>query len=209
MKYTLFDKCILMINNNNIVEKIINLTDTKSYERVGSGKMTFIVNKEIPPIFCNIFYDSIDILKKANKEKFPNYDNNNDCGLCVDYYSNGIKFKEYYQINNVKNGVYREYYSDGTIHIECEYIDGKIEGIYLEYDQNGRLIKDYKNKNGLLHGICKYNQYSGTLQTINEVTYIDGFKNGDFKTIKIEQNNDNIIENGKFINNFKVEYNYK
>lgn len=212
MKFILFDKSIITINDESdkkIVEKITNLTDTKSYKRIGSGKMTFILDKEIPSQFYDCLYDSIDILKKVNKEKFPNYnyDKINDCGLCVDYYANGKKMREYYQINNLKQGPYKEYYVDGTIKIYCDYIDGKIEGLYLEYDQDGFLKKELQNKNGLLYGICKYyekNQYQGYTEISDEITYIEGYKNGDFTRI-IKKNDNNTIEKGNFLNNCKIE----
>ena len=65
MKYTLFDKCFITIDESQIIHDIFNEKLDKHYKRIGSGRNTFICGQKIPYSDINI-YDSIEILKKAN-----------------------------------------------------------------------------------------------------------------------------------------------
>ena len=66
MKYILFDNCIITIDDDKIVKEITNITNTKQYKRVGSMKSTYICGQPIPSSFFDYYYDTPEILKKAN-----------------------------------------------------------------------------------------------------------------------------------------------
>ena len=98
-KYILFDKCIIEVDEEKIVKNINNIANTKTYKRLGSGTQTFIIGKIIPQILYGYYYDSIDILLKANNL----YDYSKDtCGIFTSYYISGDLKEEYFQINKIK-----------------------------------------------------------------------------------------------------------
>ena len=68
-KYMLFDKCIITIDHEQIVQDIYNEDKNKHYTRIGSGKSTYICGKKIQDSSEYIMkYDSLEILNKVLKK---------------------------------------------------------------------------------------------------------------------------------------------
>lgn len=196
MKYILFDKAIITLDEDNIVREITNITNTKNYKRIGNKQRTYICGQPIPSSFNGYYYDTIEILKKANNL----YDYSKDadtCGVYTSYYYNGMLKEEYFHINSIKNGIYKSYYENGILEIECEYIDNKLNGFYKKYDDKNNLLIECSYKDDKLHGIFKkyqqncYNdttlipryceKYISSDKIIySETPYIDGIINGDY-----------------------------
>jgi antitoxin component YwqK of YwqJK toxin-antitoxin module len=196
-KYILFDKSIIEIDEEKIVKHINNIANTKTYKRIGSGTQTFIVGQIIPQKFYGYYYESVDILLKANKL----YDYSKDtCSMVRTYHENGNLKEEYFQINKIKNGVYKSYHSNNNIQIECNYVDDMLHGPYKKYYSNNNLILECNYKNGKLnekykayadprynnfsdnttiHLYCqKYTEYDKILYS--ESNYIDGILHGEY-----------------------------
>lgn len=86
MKYILFDKCIITIDEDKIIKEITDLSETKQYIRVGNRQRTYICGQPIPASFFGYYYDSPEILKKANNL----YDYSKDIsGVYTSYYHSG------------------------------------------------------------------------------------------------------------------------
>ena len=148
MKYILYDKCIVTIDENKIIKEITNLTETKTYKRVGNTQNTYICGQQIPPSFSGYYYDTPEILKKANGY----YDYSKDtCGVYTTYYCNGILKEEYFHINNIKNGIYKTYHANGSIEIECEYLNNILNGNWKKYDNQKNLVRERFYKNGKIN----------------------------------------------------------
>ena len=213
MKYALFDKCIIHIDDNNIVKYIIRHDDTKTYKKLGSGKMTFILDKELPQVFNEYLYDSIEILKKA--KKLINNDIINNSGVCTEYFENGKIRKNYFSINDMKQGIYKEYHPNGNLFISCSYIDNKFHGLYNKFNSNGQLLVELTFNNNVANGISKKYNYIGEFVKSEEYTYTNNILNGpytilfrDIITIGIYENN-LIIESVTTENNIIIEKIYK
>ena len=180
-KYGIFDKCIIAVDNDIIVN-ITNFTETKTYKRIGSGRNTYICGQKLPPYFNNIIYDSIEILKKANQL----YDYSNETsGMYTSYFTNGNICVEYYQINNKKNGVYKQYYPNGKLQEERNYVDDVLHGQFIIYDDKGNKTSEYMYNNGKIHGIFKKwsdGKYH-PCTTYEEYMYDNNIKNGPYKLI--------------------------
>ncbi len=158
MKYILFDKCIITIDENKIIKEINNLTETKQYKRVGNKQRTYICGYQIPQSFSGYYYDSPEILKKANDL----YDYSKDtCGVYTNYYHTGILKEEYFHVNHIKNGIYKKYHDNGLIEIECNYINNILNGNWKKYDKDNNLVRERFYKNGKLNGLsCTYKEHN-------------------------------------------------
>ena len=176
MKYILFDKTIIAIDDDNIVREITNVTNTKTYKRVGNRQRTYICGKQIPSSFSGHYYNSREMLEKANGL----YDYSKDiCGVYTTYYITGKLKEEYFHINNIKNGIYKLYFETGDIEIECEYIDNKLNGYYKKYDNKNNLLIECFYKDDKLDGI--YKKYSPNYYNDTTIIprYCEKYVNGD------------------------------
>jgi antitoxin component YwqK of YwqJK toxin-antitoxin module len=176
MKYILFNNCIISVDDNKIIKQINNLTETKQYKRIGSGTMTFILNQVIPKNVGGFYYDTIEILKKANNL----YDYSQDiCGVYTGYYITGKLREKYFHNNNIKNSVYTSYFNNGNIEIEYYYINNVLNGFYKKYNYQHNVLLDCFYKNNMLNGPCKiykYLKYTNYVICKEEHNYIDGKK---------------------------------
>jgi len=175
MKYALFDKCIITIDDNNIITNIFNDDINKSYERIGNNINKFICGKEFPKNYNYHFYESIEILKKANK--MYNY-KTETCGLHTEYYYNGNKKIEYFHNNNIKEGKYIEYTNTGKLSLECYYVNNKLHGLYRQYDSQNQ---------------------------INRFTYVNDIKHGEYFYDYHDHIVKGLYENGKIISRQSIE----
>ena len=193
MKYTLFDKCFITLDENNIVHDIFNEKLDKHYKRIGSGRSTFICGQTM--VYTDIIiYDSIEILKKANNLYDYSIEN---CGLYTEYHYNGKLKMEYFQNNGIKEGLYKEYNYNGLLIKECDYVNGILNGIYKIYFTDGKLKIETTYKNNKIHGL--YNDYSDT-NIYRRYYYNEGNKEGEF----IEEGT-NYIKKGIYETNRIVE----
>ena len=187
-KYMLFDKCIITIDHEQIVQDIYNEDKNKHYTRIGSGKSTYICGKKIPDSSEYIMkYDSLEILNKV-RNKFDY--SQETCGIHTEYYDSGKIKIEYFQNNGVKEGVYREYNHREFLIKEYNYINGKLNGFYKEFNNDGNITLDMNYNENKRHGLCKiYNYYSNCrVCNFDQYNYFDGKKHGEF-----------ILENDKCI----------
>lgn len=90
-----------------------------------------------------------------------------------EYYNSGELEKEYFEINEKKEGEFKSYYKNGEIREICTYIDGKRNGHYKYYYPGGTLstIGTFVNDNK--NGLFKY--YSDNV-LVNSDIYINGVR---------------------------------
>lgn len=185
MKYTLFDKCFITLDENNIVHDIFNGKLDKHYKRIGSGKKTFICGQTM--VYTDIIiYDSIEILKKANNLYDYSIEN---CGLYTEYHYNGKLKMEYFHNNGIKEGLYKEYNYNGLLIKECNYVNGNLNGIYKTYFTDGKLQIETTYKNNKIHGEYIEN-YNNSNRIYIKCNFYEGIREGDF----IEEQQNNIIK---------------
>jgi len=199
MKYALFDKCIITIDDNNIITNIFNDDINKSYERIGNNINKFICGKEFPKHYNCHFYESIEILKKANK--MYNY-KTETCGLHTEYYYNGKKKIEYFHNNNIKEGKYIEYTNTGKLSLECYYVNNKLHGLYRQYDSNGNIHIETTYNDGKINGL--YTEIWNQNQ-INRFTYVNDIKHGEYFYDYHDHIVKGLYENGKIISRQSIE----
>jgi len=192
MKYTLFDKCFITIDKNDIIQDIFNEKLDKHYKRIGSGKSTFICGQKLPNTDMYI-YASIEILKKANKLHDYSIE---QCGLHTEYHHDGKIKIEYFHNNGIKEGMYKEYLNLGKLSKECYYVNDILNGIFRIYDINGNIKIETTYKNNMIHG--KYTEYYNNSTIICH--YNEGKKDGEFI-----REDTKTIEKGIYENNIIVE----
>lgn len=198
-KYMLFDKCIITIDNEEIVQDIYNEYRKKHYPRIGSGKCTFICGKKIPDhAGYNIKYDSLEILNKVLNK----YDYSQEtCGMHTEYHSNGKIKIEFFQNNGIKEGVYREYNCYGILTKEYNYINDKLNGFYKEFSHDGNITIDMNYRENIPHGLCKkYNYSNHCVIKFEQSYYFDGKNHGEFIMVC-----DKKITKGIYDNNVLIE----
>ena len=149
MKYTHFDKCIIVLDDNDIIIDIKNFAETKKYKRLGSEKATYICGLSLPKSHERLIFKDLDILKKILK--IYDYDNETT-GLHTEYYYNGNIYIKYYQINKIKEGLYTRYHNNGVLELECNYINNILNGQYTQYDEKNRIVRTCFYIDGKLDG---------------------------------------------------------
>lgn len=200
VKYCKFDKCIITIDEDDIIYNITNLDETKQYKRIGSGKNTYICGQKLPKYFSDVKFDSIDILKKVYR-LFDKTIDKNSCGLYRDYYYNGKIKYEYFHNKGIKEGLYKEYFLSGNICIECFYVNDKLNGSYKKYfDKENSLQIECTYNDNIIDGIYK-EYHTGHINLVyTEINYVAGKKNGKFITIYKTS-----IITGTYLDNFVIE----
>lgn len=179
--------------NSKIIKIYRYHNSEKKYNRLGSRKYKFIVNK--PLNFIIKFYSNIKSLYHYNKEDIdkrlyyetyfkPKYEN--EPKLIQEFYEKDVIKKSYYKQNSKKIGEYREYekltntsYSNKIyLKILCNYVDNMLHGKYIKYNDMQNILEEYN--------------------------YINHMKQGEYK---IYYKNTNIIEEtGQYLNNMKINY---
>ncbi len=91
-----------------------------------------------------------------------------------EYYNSGELEKEYFEINEKKEGEFKSYYKNGQILEIYTYIDGKRNGEYKYYYPDGTLstIGTFANDNK--NGVFKY--YSEFNVLVDSYIYINGVR---------------------------------
>ena len=208
VKYCMFDKCIITVDDDDIILNITNIIQTKYYKRIGSEKNTYICGLKLPPYFCDNKYESIDVLKKVKGL----YDYTKDkCGLYTTYYYNG-KIKEEYFINDgLKEGIYKKYNDNGYLkndngylEIECNYVNNILHGPYKKYHKSGNIEIECNYNEGKINGLYKENKIinDNKIHEYSEYNYVDNIKNGKFI---VENKTNNTITNGIYVDNVITE----
>jgi len=154
MKYGIFDKCIIAIDDDNIIQEITDINETTTYKRIRSARKKYICGNKIPDTYSYNLYDTPEILKKAHKL----YDYTKDlenCGILTDYYYSGHIKQKFFHNKGIKDGIYYEYYeniyknnnNNNNIKIECTYVNNILHGPYKKYYDNGKIevVSNYNN----------------------------------------------------------------
>ena len=180
MKYGLYDKHIISIDDENIIYRITNIDETIEYKRIGTARKKYICGKKLPDSYDNLLYESIDILKKANRL----YDFTKDlekCGMYTDYYFSGNIKEKYFHNKGIKEGVYYYFYDDlkNNIKFECNYINNILHGLYIKYYDNGNIeLKSYYD-NGKLNGEYIYYPNRNEQNEYHKFLYINDSREGE------------------------------
>ncbi len=90
-----------------------------------------------------------------------------------EYYNSGELEKEYFEINEKKEGEFKSYYKNGEIQEICTYIDGKRNGEYKYYFPDGSLTTIGTFVNDNKNGEFKY--YSDNV-LVDSCIYINGVR---------------------------------
>lgn len=161
--FVIFDNHIIVIDTNNYILEIYNITTKKIFSRIGSKKYKFKKNTLFPSTQYNkksgIYFDDLEKLK----EYYNIYDKIDigQTGLYRSYHhydKNKQVEEEFFHINYKKNGSYKKYHYDGTLFIETSFIDDKKNGKFLEKTNHYIIQSNYDN--GVLHGDYLYSDYS-------------------------------------------------
>ncbi len=90
-----------------------------------------------------------------------------------EYYNSGELEKEYFEINEKKEGEFKSYYKNGKIREIYTYIDGKRNGEYKYYFPDGSLTTIGTSVNDNKNGEFKY--YSDNV-LVDSCIYINGVR---------------------------------
>jgi antitoxin component YwqK of YwqJK toxin-antitoxin module len=121
-------------------------------------------------------------------------------GVSHEYSENGKLTGEYFYINDKTNGPYK-IYDNGYLKMTGSLVNGEKNGKFKEYDKEGHIIKEYYMKLGLLEGEFSsiiYDEGKPILRFTDN--YIDDKKSGVCKTIKLNEDGEEILEYSNFIN---------
>ena len=97
-------------------------------------------------------------------------------GVNYTYYKTGEKRKEYYKINNKREGPFKKFNKDGDLIYICNYTNNRKNGEELTYyDDNYTILESKINYvNGKKNGVCiLYDEY-GTIE--NQYLYLNDEK---------------------------------
>lgn len=99
--------------------------------------------------------------------------NNNMNGVNYTYYETGEKYKEYYKINNKREGVFKKFNKEGDLIYICNYVNNRKNGEELIYSYNNHNILESKINyvNGKKNGKFIYYDKNGNIS--QECIYID------------------------------------
>lgn len=184
-KFLLYDHCIIVIDNDNIILEIFNIRTKKCHNRLNSGQRKIVKN-----YFFN--YNNKTIFNSWNELlDHHNIDNNiSISGIYVSYHTNKNIYKRFFHTNFRKEDKYEEYHSNNKIKILANYVDDKLFGEYKEYNMYGNLIfyanyiDNKLNGKYFKMGVDKtYHNFSMTINT----NYIDGKINGEYTTDSINK----------------------
>jgi antitoxin component YwqK of YwqJK toxin-antitoxin module len=97
----------------------------------------------------------------------------NPNGINYTYYNSGAKYKEYYKINNKREGEFKKFNLNGDLIYICNYVNNRKNGEELNYYYNNPNVLESKTNyvNGKRNGI--YIVYDERGEMINETFYID------------------------------------
>lgn len=87
-------------------------------------------------------------------------------GVNYTYYRTGEKRKEYYKINNKREGPFKKFNKDGDLIYICNYTNNRKNGLELSYYEDNHTILESKINyvNGKKNGVCiLYDEY-GTIE---------------------------------------------
>jgi antitoxin component YwqK of YwqJK toxin-antitoxin module len=123
------------------------------------------------------------------------------------YYLDGKIYEEKFYINNILDGENIRYYSNGQMNFKSFYKLGRRVGAFFVYNIDGSVLVYGKYVDDKRHGIWRFYEESGRLQT--EINYNYGIPdNKDEMEIKeterikkLEENKDLIDDPGNFIEN--------
>lgn len=190
-------KIQMNIDLNSKIIKIYSYHNSeKKYDKLGSRKYKFIVNKPLNVMVK--FYSNIKSLYHYNKEDIdkrlyykinvkPKYEN--EPKLIQEFYKKYVIKKSYYKQNSKKIGEYREYekltnYSNekltnysNTIYLKilCNYVDNMLHGKYIIYDNMQNILEEYNYINNMRQG--EYKIYNKSIRMIEEIgNYLNNIK---------------------------------
>jgi antitoxin component YwqK of YwqJK toxin-antitoxin module len=187
-KFTLFDNCIIVIDNDDHVLEIFNMNTKKCHNKIGSNGNKILKNYVITcyKSYYKSFESWNDLLKHYNIT-----DNNiNITGIYQSYHRNKNIYKKFFHTNFSKEGQYIEYYDNKKEKIIANYVNDKLFGEYKEYDINGNLEISANYIDDKLHG--KYFEtkwYYGYLTNWNRIYshYDNGNLDGYYSSDSIEK----------------------
>ena len=218
--------------NSKIIKIYSYHNSEKKYDRLGSRKYKFIVNKPLNVMVK--FYSNIKSLYHYNKKKIdkslyykpyfePKYEN--EPKLIQEFYKKGVIKKSYYKQNSKKIGEYREYekltnYSNeqltnysNTIYLKilCNYVDNMLHGKYIIYDNMQNILEEYNYINNMRQG--EYKIYNKSIRMIEEIgNYLNNIKINYIKYYcdnSYCDNSNNIIKNTIFTEIDRINNIYK
>ncbi len=98
---------------------------------------------------------------------------NNMNGINYTYYSSGEKLKEYYKINNKREGLFKKFNKKGELIYTCNYVNNRKNGeeLYYYYDNPNILESKANYINGKRNGI--YIIYDEDGKILEERFYVD------------------------------------
>ena len=215
-------KIQMNIDLNSKIIKIYNYHNSeKKYDRLGSTKYKFIVNKPLNVMVK--FYSNIKSLYHYNKEDIdkrlyyktyfePKYEN--EPKLIQEFYKKNVIKKSYYKQNLKKIGEYREYEkltntSDSNkiyLKILCNYVDNMLHGKYIIYDNMQNIIEEYNYINNMRQG--EYKIYNKSIRMIEEIgNYLNNMKINYIKYYC--DNSNNVVKNKIFTEIDRINNIYK
>lgn len=201
MRYGLIHNHIFGVDENYIIQMITDINCTMDCKRIGSARNKYVRGKRMPDTYSWYLYDSIEILKKANK--LYDYEKDLDtCGQYISYYQNGKIQETYFHNKGKKEGIYLYYISsvDSKLYREAYYTNNMLHGTEKIYYVNGN-IKEIKN---YVNGV-KCGEYISYYDIDNPKLYekwdfVNNERHGEYY-----REEDTLIYVGKYKNNKMVE----
>jgi antitoxin component YwqK of YwqJK toxin-antitoxin module len=113
----------------------------------------------------------------------------------------GSIYKEYYKINNKKEGPFKKFNLNGNLIYICNYVNNRKNGdeFCYNYDNHNILETKIQYCNGKKNGEVKHYDQNGNIKSI--INFTNDLRNGDFI---FYDENQNIIEKGVYIDNKKI-----
>jgi antitoxin component YwqK of YwqJK toxin-antitoxin module len=166
-KFILFDKSIIVIDDEDIIIEIFDTIKLNTKERIGSKINKFIKYNKYTYSENHKLFNTWNDLTAYYK-----IENCYLTGLYTNYYKNKQLKQKFYHNCFQKEGKYEEYNENGHKKLICNYINNKLHGKYEKYYSNDYLITSANYNDGLLNGPYK--------DTISEYNYTNNKKNGNF-----------------------------
>lgn len=209
------NKISYSVFNKPAYTKIQNSLNSNGYKLKDSE----INNNEITSKYANnVYFLEITTEKREKKNEYSYYDESitaynfqlikksgvydPDNGEKTEYWYGGDNIKAKYTLKDGKiNGSFKTFYYNGNIEKTGSYINGVASGKYIVYDEDGYKSEEYSMKNDEKNGIYTgyyYDEGELFLKVIGN--YIDGEKDGTWKTIVLEDGTERTLkfENYKY-----------